>query len=285
MGRILSDFSEFAAETHKSDRLLSRSLIMLIVISPAKTLDFESPVATQQYTMPSLLDHSAELIGLLRTLEPDKIGKLMSISPKLALLNSNRYHQWTQPFDTNNAKQSVLAFKGDVYTGLDAETLSAAEMDFAQQHLRILSGLYGVLRPLDLMQAYRLEMGTRLESHRGNTLYDFWGDTITDVINQTLSKQKNRTLINLASIEYFKSIKLNKLEGRIITPVFKDKKKGEYKIISFFAKKARGLMSRYIIQNKLTNPEDIKSFNVNGYMYKRGQEDSDNWLFIREELS
>lgn len=285
MGRILSDFSEFAAETHKSDRLLSRSLIMLIVISPAKTLDFESPVATQQYTMPSLLDHSAELIGLLRTLEPDKIGKLMSISPKLALLNSNRYHQWTQPFDTNNAKQSVLAFKGDVYTGLDAETLSAAEMDFAQQHLRILSGLYGVLRPLDLMQAYRLEMGTRLESHRGNTLYDFWGDTITDVINQTLSKQKNRTLINLASIEYFKSIKLNKLKGRIITPVFKDKKKGEYKIISFFAKKARGLMSRYIIQNKLTNPEDIKSFNVNGYMYKRGQEDSDNWLFIREELS
>ena len=285
MGRILSDFSEFAAETHKSDRLLSWSFIMLIVISPAKTLDFESPVATQQYTMPSLLDHSAELIGLLRTLEPDKIGKLMSISPKLALLNSNRYHQWTQPFDTNNAKQSVLAFKGDVYTGLDAETLSAAEMDFAQQHLRILSGLYGVLRPLDLMQAYRLEMGTRLESHRGNTLYDFWGDTITDVINQTLSKQKNRTLINLASIEYFKSIKLNKLEGRIITPVFKDKKKGEYKIISFFAKKARGLMSRYIIQNKLTNPEDIKSFNVNGYMYKRGQEDSDNWLFIREELS
>jgi cytoplasmic iron level regulating protein YaaA (DUF328/UPF0246 family) len=258
---------------------------MLIVISPAKTLDFESPVATQQYTIPSLLDHSAELIGLLRTLEPDKIGKLMSISPKLALLNSNRYHQWTQPFDTNNAKQSLLAFKGDVYTGLDAETLSAAEMDFAQQHLRILSGLYGVLRPLDLMQAYRLEMGTRLENHRGNTLYDFWGDTITDVINQTLSKQKNQTLINLASIEYFKSIKLNKLEGKIITPVFKDKKKGEYKIISFFAKKARGLMSRYIIQNKLTNPEDIKSFNVNGYSYKKGQEDSDNWLFIREELS
>ncbi len=253
---------------------------MLIVISPAKTLDFKTPATTKQYTLPALLEHSVELIDLLKTLGPDKLSKLMSISPKLAVLNSNRYHQWTSPFNIDNAKQSILAFKGDVYTGLDADSLNTKEIEFAQQHLRVLSGLYGVLRPLDLMQAYRLEMGTKLENYRGSNLYAFWGDIITDSINEILQKQEDNTLINLASIEYFKSIKANKLNSKVITPIFKDKKNGEYKIISFFAKKARGLMSRYIIQNQLTNPEDIKHFNLAGYSFK--EVTNDNWLFIRD---
>ncbi|MDH5552301.1 MAG: peroxide stress protein YaaA [Nitrosomonas sp.] len=253
---------------------------MLIVVSPAKTLDFETPPVIDKFTLPALLDDSAALIGQLRKLSPDEIGKLMSISPKLATLNSNRYFDWTRPFTAANAKQAAFAFKGDVYTGLDAETLNAAELDFAQNHLRILSGLYGVLRPLDLMQAYRLEMGTQFQNDRGKNLYAFWGDTITESINQELKEQMSEVLINLASTEYFKSINTKKLNAKIITPVFKDQKNGVYKIISFYAKKARGLMSRYIIQNKLTDPEAIKDFNLEGYRFKQNKDD--NWLFIRE---
>lgn len=209
---------------------------MLIVISPAKTLDFETP-ASSKNTIPDFLDDSAELINQLRQLAPDNIGDLMSISPKLATLNSNRYHQWSLPFNLDNAKQSVLAFKGDVYTGLDAESFNSDELTFAQDHLRILSGLYGILRPLDLIQAYRLEMGTQLNNSRGKDLYAFWGDIITESINQILKKQPNSALINLASNEYFKSIKTDKLNTNVITPIFKDQKNGTYKIISFFAKK------------------------------------------------
>lgn len=253
---------------------------MLIVVSPAKTLDFETPPVTDKYTLPALLDDSAALIDQLKKLSPDDIGKLMSISPKLATLNSNRYFDWTLPFNAENAKQAAFAFKGDVYTGLDAETLSASELDFAQSHLRILSGLYGVLRPLDLMQAYRLEMGTKFNNQRGVNLYQFWGDIITDRFNETFEAQQDDVLINLASTEYFKSIKPKKLNAKIITPIFKDQKNGVYKIISFYAKKARGLMSRYIIQNKITDPEVIKGFNLEGYMFKENTDD--HWLFIRE---
>ena len=256
---------------------------MIIVISPAKTLDFETPAITQKYTQPDFLDDSAKLIGQLRKLEPDQIGKLMSISPKLAVLNSNRYYAWKRPFNMENAKQAVLAFKGDVYMGLDADTLTATELAFAQDHLRILSGLYGMLRPLDLIQAYRLEMGTQFKNSRGNNLYEFRGDKITQALNQDLKKQKTDTLINLASIEYFQSIQPNKLNARIITPVFKDQKNGVYKIISFFAKKARGLMSRYIIQNKLTNPEDIKHFDVSGYRFSESTGSTNEWIFTRAE--
>ena len=256
---------------------------MIIVISPAKTLDFESSPITQEHTQPNFLDDSARLIDELRKLEPDQIGKLMSISPKLAVLNSNRYFAWKRPFNMENAKQAVLAFKGDVYTGLDAETLTAAELAFAQDHLRILSGLYGVLRPLDLIQAYRLEMGTQFKNPRGNNLYEFWGDKITQVLNQDLKKQKSDILINLASNEYFQSIQTNKLNARIITPVFKDQKNGVYKVISFFAKKARGLMSRYIIQNRLTNPEDIKRFDFSGYQFSENASSQDEWVFTRAE--
>ncbi|TXI20264.1 MAG: peroxide stress protein YaaA [Nitrosomonas sp.] len=256
---------------------------MIIVISPAKTLDFETPASTQNYTHPDFLDDSAILIDQLKKMEPGQIGSLMSISPKLAILNSNRYFGWQRPFTMANAKQSVLAFKGDVYTGLDADTMTTAELSFAQSHLRILSGLYGVLRPLDLIQAYRLEMGTKLKNTRGNNLYEFWGDRITHALNQDLKKQKTEILVNLASNEYFHSIQPDKLRARIITPVFKDQKNGAYKIISFFAKKARGMMSRYIIHNKLTDSETIKHFDIAGYRFSEGDSNQDTWIFTRPE--
>lgn len=256
---------------------------MIIVISPAKTLDFETPAATEKYSQPDFLDDSAILIEQLKKMEPDQIGRLMSISSKLATLNSNRYYEWERPFHLNNAKQAMYAFKGDVYTGLDAQTLNGSDVDFAQDHLRILSGLYGILRPLDLIQPYRLEMGTQLKNVRGNNLYEFWGNTITETINQDLKKQKTDTLINLASNEYFKCVRNNKLDARIITPVFKDQKNGVYKIISFFAKKARGLMSRYIIQNKLLAVEEIKKFDIAGYYFNEAASSGDEWIFMRDE--
>lgn len=255
---------------------------MLIVLSPAKTLDFETQASTKKHTFPAFLDDSAELIEQLQDLKPDRLGKIMGISPNLATLNSNRYHQWTLPFDLNNSKQAVLAFKGDVYLGLDAESLRKEELDYAQKHLRILSGLYGVLRPLDLIQPYRLEMGTKFKNHRGKNLYEFWDKTITDSIKKDLKKQKDGILINLASSEYFKSIKQKQLDARIITPVFKDLTNGEYKLISFFAKKARGLMSRYIIQNKLNHPEDIMEFNLEGYRFNKALKRDDEWVFTRD---
>lgn len=256
---------------------------MIIVISPAKTLDFATPPGTQEYTHPGFLDDSAELIDTLRKLEPDQIGALMSISPKLAVLNSNRYFSWQRPFTLDNAKQAIFAFKGDVYTGLDAENLTADELAFAQQHVRMLSGLYGILRPLDLMQPYRLEMGTQLSNPRGSNLYQFWDDKITLALKQDLAKQQDNILINLASNEYFQSIQPSKLNARIITPVFKDRKNGVYKIISFFAKKARGMMSRYIIRNKLMEPEAIKNFDVAGYQFSKTDSNQDEWIFTRTE--
>jgi cytoplasmic iron level regulating protein YaaA (DUF328/UPF0246 family) len=198
-------------------------------------------------------------------------------------LNSNRYYAWNRPFTPKNSKQAILAFKGDVYTGLDAETMTTAELDFAQDHLRILSGLYGVLHPLDLMQPYRLEMGTQFKNPRGKNLYEFWGDKITQALNLDLKKQKDSILINLASNEYFQSIHTKNLEARIITPVFKDEKNGIYKIISFYAKKARGMMSRYIIRNKLTNPEAIKKFDAAGYQFDAKSSNHDEWVFTRAE--
>ncbi len=254
---------------------------MIIVLSPAKTLDFETPPITQDHTQPDFLDDSAELIDRLRTLEPDQIGKLMSISPKLAQLNSNRYFTWQRPFTLQNAKQAILAFKGDVYTGLDAVTMTPAELAFAQHHLRILSGLYGVLRPLDLMQPYRLEMGTSFNNQRGSNLYEFWDSIITDALNQALKKQNDDILINLASNEYFHAVQPDKLNARIITPVFKDEKNGVYKIISFFAKKARGMMSRYIINQQLTDPEAIKRFDVAGYRFSADDSSTGEWIFTR----
>ncbi|EFV40103.1 peroxide stress protein YaaA [Hafnia paralvei] len=240
---------------------------MLIIISPAKTLDYESPLATTRFTQPELLDHSAELMEYCRELTPAQIGSLMKISDKLAGLNAARFAEWQPNFTPQNARQAILAFKGDVYTGLHAEDFSEQDFDFAQQHLRMLSGLYGLLRPLDLMMPYRLEMGIRLHNAKGNDLYSFWGDLLTEKLNQQLKEQGDDVLINLASDEYFKAVKPAKLDGQLIKPVFLDEKGGKFKVISFYAKKARGLMSRFIIQNQLTQPDQLKDFNLEGYFF------------------
>ena len=241
---------------------------MLILISPAKTLDYQSPLTTTRYTLPELLDNSQQLIHEARKLTPPQISTLMRISDKLAGIN---------------ARQAILAFKGDVYTGLQAETFSEDDFDFAQQHLRMLSGLYGVLRPLDLMQPYRLEMGIRLENARGKDLYQFWGDIITNKLNEALAAQGDNVVINLASDEYFKSVKPKKLNAEIIKPVFLDEKNGKFKIISFYAKKARGLMSRFIIENRLTKPEQLTGFNSEGYFFDEASSSNGELVFKRYE--
>jgi len=254
---------------------------MLMVISPAKTLDYESPLATRTFTQPGFLDDACELVDQLKELEPHQISNLMGISDKLAQLNAGRFRTWHTPFTPDNARQAILAFKGDVYTGLDAASFGEEDFTFAQQHLRILSGLYGILRPLDLMQPYRLEMGTRLENARGRDLYAFWGDRLTDEINRLLA-QDDGVLVNLASNEYFRSIRTSRLEGRLITPQFLDWKNGQYKMISFYAKKARGLMCRYAILNRITQAEDLKGFNLEGYYFSEEQSDRDRWVFLRD---
>jgi cytoplasmic iron level regulating protein YaaA (DUF328/UPF0246 family) len=255
---------------------------MLMVISPAKTLDYESPLATRKASQPDFLDDSCELIDQLKTLEPHEVSNLMGVSDKLGQLNAERFRSWQTPFTQDNARQAVLAFKGDVYTGLDAGSFSDSEFGTAQKHLRILSGLYGVLKPLDLMQPYRLEMGTKFENNRGKDLYAFWGDKITKELNRLL-KADDGVLVNLASNEYFKSVRKKELNARLITPQFKDWKNGQYKMISFYAKKARGLMCRYAIQNNITQADDLKGFDLEGYRFSDEQSDADNWVFLRDE--
>ena len=258
---------------------------MLHVISPAKTLDFETPPSTAIYTQPQLLNHSQELIEQLRELQPHEVSTLMSISEKLGLLNAQRFLEWHTPFTPANAKQAVLAFKGDVYTGMAAETYSARDFEFAQQHLRILSGLYGLLRPLDLIQPYRLEMGTSFANQRGKNLYHFWGDILTDHLNKELESQRERVLVNLASTEYWGAVNTKKLHAEVITPVFKDQKNGKYKIISFFAKKARGMMSAFIIQHQLKNSAALKDFATAGYVFNEAMSSATEWVFTRGETS
>jgi len=256
---------------------------MLILISPAKTLDYQSDLPTARYTHPELLDYSQQLISVARKLSAPQIGKLMSISDKLADLNATRFHDWHPDFTPQNARPAILAFKGDVYTGLQAEEFSEADFDFAQQHLRMLSGLYGVLRPLDLMQPYRLEMGIRLENAKGKDLYHFWGEIITNKLNEALKAQGDDTVINLASDEYFRAVKPKVLQGTIIKPVFLDEKNGKFKVISFYAKKARGLMSRYIIENRLTKPEQLKEFDSEGYFFDEAASGDSELVFKRHE--
>ncbi|MCP4988951.1 MAG: peroxide stress protein YaaA [Colwellia sp.] len=257
---------------------------MLLVVSPAKKLDFESPLTTERFSQPTMLEHSQLLINDCVKLSPDQIATLMKLSDKLAGLNAARFGEWSTPFNQGNARQAILSFNGDVYTGLDAQTFSEDDFDFAQKHFRILSGLYGLLKPLDLMQAYRLEMGCKLANSRGDNLYQFWGELITNELNKALSEQGDEILINLASTEYFKSVKKKQLNAIIITPVFKDWKNDQYKMISFFAKKARGLMARYIIQNKLTSVEQLKDFDLAGYGYNESLSQGNDWVFTRKEL-
>jgi uncharacterized protein len=256
---------------------------MLIVISPAKTLDFESAPITKDYTQPEFLKESRKLIADLKKLSPVEVSNLMKISDKLGTLNYLRFGDWKTPFTLNNARQALLAFKGDVYTGIDVESFSSQDLKFAQKHLRILSGLYGILKPLDLMQAYRLEMGTKFKNKQGKDLYEFWGTKITQQINQDLKVSKSKYLINLASNEYFKSLQADDINAEIIVPVFKDFKNGKYKIISFYAKKARGLMSAYIIKNRLKNPEELKDFNIDGYKFYKSESSETNLVFQRKQ--
>ena len=257
---------------------------MLTVLSPAKTLDYETAPITQSATLPRFMDQSALLVEDARGLNPDDIRALMGVSEQIARLNHERFMNWQSESTSDNAKQAVLAFKGDVYTGLQAETLSEDDLDFAQTRLRILSGLYGLLRPLDLMQPYRLEMGLKFTNQRGKNLYEFWGEQLTDTLNADLVSAKTEVLINLASNEYFKAVKPKLLNADIITPQFKDLKNGQYKMISFFAKKARGLMARYIIDNRITEPEALKSFSEAGYYYSDEQSEGNQWVFLRDEV-
>lgn len=258
---------------------------MLALISPAKTLDYESTLPTDHYTLPRLLDQSQQLIDVASQLSAAEIAQLMSVSEKIAQLNVARFHDWQANFNFSNARQAIFAFKGDVYTGLDAYALADQEIEFAQQHLRMLSGLYGLLRPLDLMMPYRLEMGTKLANPIGANLYAFWGDTITNLINADLAETQSEVLVNIASDEYYKSVNEKKINAEIIKPVFLDQKNGKYKVISFYAKKARGLMARYIIENKLEHAEDLKSFNTDGYYFDAESSLKGELVFKRDEQS
>ena len=254
---------------------------MLIVVSPAKTLDYETPLPISKTSQPVFMKRSAELVDMLRDYTPMKLGKLMSISDKLAELNVNRYEAWEPKATKKNARQALFAFKGDVYQGIDAYKLKEADILFAQEHLRMLSGLYGILRPLDLMQPYRLEMGTRLDGDHGNNLYDFWGPEITKALNKQLKKIGSDVLLNLASNEYYKSVIPSSLKARVISPVFKDMKNGKYKLISFFAKKARGTMSGWIVRKKVTDPRKLVKFAEDGYRYSAEESTEDKPVFLR----
>ena len=258
---------------------------MLAVISPAKTLDFETPSLVKSSSSPEFLDHSYKLIKKLRKLPKSELSTLMSISPKLAALNEQRYKDWNIPFTTSNAKQAIMAFKGDVYTGFDFEEYKEKDFSYAQKHLRILSGLYGLLRPLDLIQPYRLEMGTKLTTPDTKDLYDFWSSKLTKALNVAIKKTGTQILINLASNEYYNVIDKKDLKGSVITPVFKDKKNNDYKIISFFAKKARGAMSDYIVRNRVSEPDGLKEFKGMGYRFNQKLTTDDNWVFTRKASS
>lgn len=253
---------------------------MLLIISPAKTLDPDVRDLSNS-TQPEFLQKAVKIISELKKFKPDELSKLMDISPKLAAMNADRYAQWSPDLHQKQGKASVLVYKGEVYQGLQADDFSLTDFLFAQQHLRILSGLYGVLRPLDLILPYRLEMGTILSIGRSGNLYEYWKSSITNQIVRDIKSSGSDILVNLASEEYFKAIDTGNLKTRIITPVFKDFKNGQYKFISFFAKKARGLMSRFIIKEKILNPLDIKLFNYDGYYFNERMSAENMWTFSR----
>ena len=253
---------------------------MLVILSPSKTISTNFPVSGRS-TIPEFLYKSEKLIAKLKQLNSEQLSKLMSISPKLAQLNFERFQQWNLPFTSENAYQAFFAFKGEVFNGLDAETLSDEEVRFAQDHLAILSGLYGILRPLDLIQPYRLEMGLKATLIGNMNLYNFWIDSITAGLQSALDNQNDNILINLASNEYFKSINIKNLNARVITPVFKESKGGAFKIVTIYTKKARGLMTRFIIQNKLERPEQLKFFDSEGYYFNESLSSESKFVFTR----
>jgi cytoplasmic iron level regulating protein YaaA (DUF328/UPF0246 family) len=250
---------------------------MLAVISPSKTQDF-APTDISAYTQTRQIKQSDELVNILKGKTQDEISNLMSISDKLSKLNFDRFQTFATPFTLRNAKQALLAFKGDVYNGIDAPSLSQEDLEFAQDSVRMLSGLYGVIRPLDLIAPYRLEMGTRLVNSKGKNLYEFWGDQISNVLND----DESEVIINLASNEYFKGIDKKALNAKIINIAFKELKNDKYKIIGIYAKRARGLMVNYIIKNRLIKPESLKAFDVEGYQFREGLSDTLTWVFTRD---
>ena len=254
---------------------------MITLISPAKTLDFNTEINCPVFTIPENLDQSEKLIGALKKKSPKKLSELMSISPKLGQLNHERFQEWSLPLTEEKAKPAAFVFKGDVYVGLDIDKFLPEDLLYMQDHLRILSGLHGILKPLDLILPYRLEMGTKLKYRRKNNLYEFWGDAITKSIQYDINDQNDDVLVNLASDEYFKSINKKKLKARIITPIFKDFKNGEYKFLSFFGKKARGMMARYILINRISDVENLKFFEEDGYFYNENMSSEDQFVFTR----
>ncbi len=254
---------------------------MIVLLSPAKTLDYETPPNTSIQTEPRFMDNSAELIKELKKLSAPQVASLMKLSDKLGELNHHRFQTWRKKPAEKNIRQALLAFKGDVYVGLQAETFKVSDFKFAQKNLRILSGLYGLLRPLDTIQAYRLEMGTKFQTNTAKDLYGFWGDSLTEQLNQDIKSSRAEAVINLASVEYAKVIKPKLLDKPIISPVFKEEKNGQLKIISFFAKKARGTMAAYIIKNRLNAPEDILTFDEDGYRYEKSLSSEKAPVFVR----
>lgn len=260
---------------------------MLIVVSPAKSLDYESPLPTRKFSEPTLLDRAEQLVGVMSEKSPAQIGTLMSVSDGLAELNFERFQEWERPFTPDNARPALLAFQGDVYQGMDAaNTFSERDYTHAQKTLRILSGLYGVLRPLDLMQPYRLEMGTKLQTDAGRDLYQFWGSTITDALNEAVEESPGPSvLVNLASNEYFGSVRTEELDAPIITPAFLDEKNGDYKIISFFAKRARGAMAGWLIRDRVKTLKGITGFDGLGYRYDPERSTADRPVFVRDASS
>lgn len=255
---------------------------MLFLISPAKALDFDTPPHTDAHTQPLFVPQARGLIEVLREKSPQQIAELMSLSDTLSGLNVARYQAWKPRFTFSNAKQAVLAFNGDVYDGLDAKTLDAPALDWLQQHLCILSGLYGVLRPLDLMQPYRLEMGTRLATARGSNLYQFWGTQIADYLNQRAAADRSPVVVNLASEEYFKAVDRKALKPRVVSCVFEERKGDAYKIISFSAKRARGMMVRFAVEHRVSTPEQLQAFDHGGYRFVPAASETDRLVFRRE---
>ena len=261
---------------------MPRSLPMLIVLSPAKTLDYETPVNVAKATEPDFIPRSAELVSVLREMPPASIASLMKISDPLAQLNVARFASWSETFSHDNARQALLAFDGDVYDGLDARSLDRKQLDWAQRHLRVLSGLYGLLRPLDLMQPYRLEMGAKLANPRGRDLYAFWGERIAGELREAMTGFERPVLVNLASDEYFRSVRRPAMPHPVVQPVFQEQRAGVWRVISFSAKRARGSMTRYAIENRITDPHDLKRFDRDGYRYDPAASDEFSWVFRRE---
>lgn len=255
---------------------------MIIILSPAKTLDFESPITKTNNSNIRFHKEASSLVKTLKKIKPEDLSELMSISSPLASLNYHRFQLWHHPFAEEKSRAALFAFKGDVYKGLNALTFNDSEIEYTNLHLRILSGLYGLLRPLDNILPYRLDMGTKLQVNSKKNLYEFWGDKITKALLDDMKSKNEETLVNLASNEYFKTINTDKFDKRIITPVFKDLKNGKYKTISFFAKKARGLMTRFIIQNQIENPNDLTAFDIDGYYYHQELSTADSPVFVRE---